>query len=498
VRARRSISALATLAIVSMGLGVVAGPVSAGGPVTVQYPSSECPDTGDDGLQQCIDSLEAGSTVVLASEILDEAVEITKDLTLRAVDRSLQPRLTKLSIRTADTDPLRVTVQDTRFTDYARVSLSQGTGHDVRLRRLEIGKGDGSRGVEITTQVPASVTVEGSYIGSDEDDQDNALFMFAEDPDGPVIFRAIGNRISLRGHPDSASGVYLALEGDGSVRADILNNTIWDVGRCNCGAAAGISVLPNGPMTVDVNIVGNTIERAFTSAVSQRAGTGAMRLDVFNNIFSHISGPAVRLDRGTPDILDFRAGYNDYYASGANLLDGQSAGPGNRRDNPGFVDRAAGNFKLRASSPLIDKGLVCSPGGIANLDAAGRGRLAGSRVDMGAFERGAGTPTGVARVGSGGGNTLDGTSGDDILCGYGGDDTLRGKGGRDYLDGGSDDDRLTGGSGPDRSYGGSGRDTICSNDGVRGNDRADGGSGTDKGRTDSGDTKVSIEGSAAC
>ncbi len=207
---------------------------------------------------------------------------------------------------------------------------------------------------------------------------------------------------------------------------------------------------------------------------------------------------AFALTTGTS--LTFRAGYNDYYANTvqAGYLDGQSLGHGNRHDNPRYVDRAAGNLKLKSSSPLIDKGVVCSPGGIANLDAAGHGRLDGPRVDMGAYEHGAGTPTGIARVGTNSSNTLDGTSGDDILCGYDGKDTLRGKGGRDYLDGGADADKLVAGSGPDRSYGGSGPDTLCSNDGVHGNDRADGGSGSDDGRTDSGDTRISIEGSASC
>ena len=84
--------------------------------------------------------------------------------------------------------------------------------------------------------------------------------------------------------------------------------------------------------------------------------------------------------------------------------------------------------------------MVCSPGGIENLDAAGHGRLSGDGVDLGAFELGAGSPTGVAEVGTSAANSLSGTAGDDILCGMGGGDTLKGNGGADWIDGGTGTD----------------------------------------------------------
>ena len=247
----------------------------------------------------------------------------------------------------------------------------------------------------------------------------------------------------------------------------------------------------NGPVHGDVNVVGNTIDKTPSFAIDQRNNLtvgGHLALDVFNNIISHHKRNAFALDAGR---LTFRAGSNDYYANTVSnrYLDGQSLGSGNRHDNPRFVDRAAGDLRLKSTSPLIDKGVVCStrrrlePGCRRARPAEGLERghgclRAGCRVAPRVW-------LASARAAA---TRLEGTSGDDILCGYAGNDTLRGKGGRDYLDGGSDNDRLVAGSGPDRSYGGSGKDTLCSNDGVHGNDRADGGSGTDKGRTDSGDT----------
>ena len=482
MRAHRLAACLASAALVVMGLAAGAGPASAGGPTTVSYPG-DCLDTDGHDLQECINSVDPGSTVVLTSEIINEVAVITKDLTLRATDRSLQPLLTYLLVQTAELDPLQVIVQDIRFSLGVRVNLTQGENHDVRLRRLEVGKGaPNTRGVEIATQVPATVTVEGSYIRSD-DRQGDALNMFAEDPDGPVVFRAIGNRINLHGNANSGSGIRVEMQDGGTVRADLMNNTIWDVGRCNCGAASGIAILPYGAIIADINIVGNTIERSSTTAVQQRnglTGIGRLRLDVFDNIFSHIQNGALYLTSGAPGSLTFRAGYNDYYATGVNSLDGQSKGSNNMSRDPRFVNRVAGNLKLMSSSPLIDKGQVCSPGGVAIQDASGNTRLRGASVDMGAYERGASTATGVARVGTSGANVLTGTSGADILCGYAGNDKLTGKGGPDYFDGGSDDDKL------------------CARDGVRGNDRLLGGPGTDRSQRDSGDSQTSVERSTTC
>ncbi len=479
-------SVILSMGLAVMGFGPLALPVAAGGPETVQFPSTACPDNGADMLQACIDSVASGSTVILTSEINDgERALIDKSLTLRAVDRSLRPMLDSVVVQLNSLSPssVYVTVQDIRIPYLVRVNLARGSGHHVLLQRLEVGKGaPNTRAVEIATSVPASISVESSYIRGD-DNQGDALNMFAGDPDGPVVFRAIGNRINLHGNALSGSGITVTMQDDGTVRADLMNNTIWDVGRCICGAASGIAIVPYRQIVADVNIVGNTIERSSTNAIQQRnslTGAGRLRLDVFDNIFSHIQNAAFHLDSGAPGSLTFRAGYNDYYATGGNSLDGQSKGSNNMSRDPQFVDRVAGNLKLTSSSALIDKGIVCSPGGVAIVDAAGNTRLRGASADIGAHERGASAVTGTALVGTSGGNILTGTSGADILCGYAGTDVLTGKGGEDYLNGGT------------------GKDRLCAKDGVHGNDRLDGGPDSDAYRADSGDPRTSVERSASC
>jgi Ca2+-binding RTX toxin-like protein len=249
-----------------------------------------------------------------------------------------------------------------------------------------------------------------------------------------------------------------------------------------------------------VNVIGNTIDNSATEAIQQRNSftTGRLVLNVFNNIFSHNDVRAIDLESGQPGSLVFRAGFNDYFANGnPNRLDGQSEGTGNLTVDPRYADLSTKNFRLSSNSPLINAGFTCSPGGVANPDAAGKHRLSGRAVDLGAYENGGGTITGIVLLGTSGADALNGTSGRDILCGYNGADLLKGGGGPDFVDGGDGPDKVIGGPGVDLVLGHSGDDILCTRDGTSG-DVADGGSGSDRAETDGGDTRISVEGSGGC
>ncbi len=462
---RRALASVAASLLALGSIAVVPAPMLAAG--TWQYPSASCPTNGNHGLQDCIDAAAPGDTIVMTSQINpDGVISIGKSLTLRASSRSLGPTLPYISIFSSG-GAVDVTVQDIRVERKVRVNFNAtASGHLVTLRRLEVGKGTSNAdGVSFDTQAPASFVLEQSYVRAAGSNQGEALHLFAEDPDGRVDIRVVGNRLSDHGNPQSGSGIALTAIGDGTVRADLDNNSIWDVGRCLCGGASGIFINPSDRIRADVNVVGNTIERSRTDGIQQRnglTGIGHLALDVFNNIISHTDGSAIRLDSGSPGTLTFRAGHNDRFKNTfGSLLDGQSAGSGNKSVDPRFVDRTNGSLRLRSDSALIDAGVTCSPGGVANPDPDGHHRLRGSTVDIGAYERGARSASGVVRVGTSGKDTLVGTSGRDILCGYGGNDTL------------------------------------CAKDG-KGGDLVDGGSGRDKARTDSGDIRRSIEATASC
>jgi Ca2+-binding RTX toxin-like protein len=253
----------------------------------------------------------------------------------------------------------------------------------------------------------------------------------------------------------------------------------------------------------DVDVVGNTVDRVTSDGfrVANELVTGGhLSLDVFDDVFAHTGGRAIRITSGDAATRTVRAGSNAFFDNGVSSdWDGASPGTGNVTADPRFVDEPEGKLGLRATSPLLDAGLVCTPGGVSNLDALRHGRLSGASVDIGAYERGSTAPTGQAYVGTGAPDAILGSSGADIVCGMGGGDVIAGFEGDDYLDGGPGPDQLVGHAGADRLFGGKGDDPcLHSKDGVEGNDSIDGGKGTDGVRRDAGDVRARVEVAAVC
>lgn len=382
------------------------------------------------------------------------------------------------------------------MTEYIEATYSGGTGHSLTINHVRVVQNASSSssgpGISLDAQAPSTYSVTNSFVSFSNEWSGIGLYGSSS---GAVTFQAIGNYITALGATYAGSGIELDSTTTGSLRADIMNNAIWDVANCNCGGASGMFLYPQDTLTMNVNVVGNTFEAVKSEGLDVRnslAAGGHATVNLFNNVFSHSTSAALDLDDSgsVPARVVLHAGYNDYYKNAfANFLGGRSAGTGNLAVGPKFVNVATGNLQLLATSPLINKGQVCSPGGVANLDAAGNGRLFGMSVDIGAYERGAGVPTGVALVGTSGNDTLTGTPGNDIICGMGGNDTLYGMGGNDYINGGPGNDKL---------YGGPGNDTLCAKDGVHGNDIVNGGPGTDGYSADPGDHLSGVEHTVTC
>ena len=485
-----------------------ATPATAGAATTWHFPSTDCPQSAT-GLQDCIDRTTAGDTIqVDLDPLASQFAAISHSLTLKAAP-GLDPTLGGVDVDDlGGTGAMDVTIEGLSFVDHVEAHLSGGTGHTLTIKDVTVTEQPdaSSAGISLVTSVPSSFRVIGSDVRFTG--QSGGILLEASSASGSVEFQAIGNRTSAPGAGDSGSGIEVDTAQAGSVRADILNNVVWDVGTCSCGSSAGISLSLAGSGQVQANVVGNTVDRARTGDrvsiaalyVGNSLSTGGhVVLSAFDNVLAHSSiGFEVQDAVGSPRAV-VRAGYNDFFKNTfSNDLDGRGIGSHNLTRDPAFVDEAHGDLRLKPSSGVIDKGEVCSPGGVANLDAAGHGRLAGASVDIGAYERRAGAPSGIAQVGTNAADTLTGTSGDDILCGGGGNDHLHGMAGNDYIDGGSGNDLLVGGPGSDRLFGRSGNDTLCARDGSHGNDAVDGGPGVDRYQADPGDAKVSVEHTGSC
>ncbi|MDH5277645.1 MAG: hypothetical protein OEW53_01225 [Actinomycetota bacterium] len=511
----RLLSMLASLTVAST---LVAAPSSAAvaAPVLWTYPSA-CGSATT--LQECIDGAGEGDTVEIDTDTpINETAVIDKSLELSAAP-GYHPVVSYGLLVFSGTPQLDVSVGGLAFSGGVRVNLPSGAGHSVSLDSLRVVDPWNDSGIAVNAAVPASVRVESSVVEG-FNAQRSGIELFATHDAGLVSMQAVANRVAAHGKKQSGSGIEVRSTGTGVTDVQLTNNVVWDVANCNCGGSSGILVYRTGDGPTDVDVVGNTVVRSHTNAfyVYDTAAGGELSLDVFNNIFAKAAYRGLYLESSGSSARTVRAGFNALWKNARRAIwDGASPGAGNRSVNPRFVDLANGKFQLRRSSPLIDAGLTCSPGGVAMPDQLGKARLAGARVDLGALERGAATADGKALVGTSGPDTLQGSAGADILCGMGGADWLSGVAGPDFLDGGDGADVLVGGSGgdrlvgmagadlvvggrgPDRIYGGQGPDPcLDSKDGVKGNDLVDGGSGRDGYRSDRRDTVRNVEHRATC
>ncbi len=447
VRSRRSF--LAGLALTLASLAVGATPAAAAG--TYRYPSARCPDTGPKGLQACVDAAAPGSTIIIVDEVVDESVYVGKSLTLRGDSRRYRPILFSIGFGVdSGGSAVRLAIEDVRVRRRIYASrVDSGSGHRFTFRRVEVGRGEpDAQGLSVAAEVPVTVVVEDSWLSSGAS-QTRALAFYAMHAAGTSRVRAVGNRISQAGKPLAGSGVSVYADGAGTTEVDIHNNSIHDAAQDGAGGASGILVHATGVPTVDVDVVGNTVAGSKAAAFTlwNTVGVGGrVVLDLFDNSFTH-SLQGVVISERVAGTTSLRSGYNNTYRNTlTDYYQDRGRGAGDIHKDPRFVDLADGDLRLRASSPLVDRGKVCQPGGLVIRDAAGRHRLAGSSIDIGAFERGGRSGGGKVVMGTSRRDVLRGSKGADILCGMGGDDRLCARDrttGNDFVDGGSGRDRAT-------------------------------------------------------
>jgi hypothetical protein len=443
-------------------------------------------------LQACITNAASGDTVLVAQNgHIAESVSITnKSLTLSA-QTGFQPTLDAATIQNSSGGAtVDVTVSDIGFLHSVVASISQGAGNVLTLDHISAVSSGADPGVyavvynESTVNVLHSTfTASGFYPGIE----------VTSPVSGPsdLTFNVVGNTVTGHGQADYPTGIYLNATDGGRLEFNVDNNSVWDVGQGTASdSSGGIYLSARDSGDAHFNVVGNSLHAITTDGIrvsDEQDAPNELSLDLFDNVIAGTTGSAVDVTADEPATFALRGGRNDLVSNGhrPHTL-GHSLGT-NLSVAPKFVSPSTGDLALKSSSPLIDEGVTCSPGGVASPDAAGNNRRSRSNVDIGAYEFGAGMP-GLVLLGTSGADTLTGGGGNDILCGYRGDDTLHGRGRNDFLDGGKDDDR---------HFGGPGDDVLCANDGS-GGDHLNGGTGTDVFRADPGDVTTSVERLGTC
>lgn len=385
-------------------------------------------------IQQCVDLASDGYTIYVNADDAGPGFSVYSKSIEVSSGNGTKYHTGYIAVGDGAT-PVHVRVSGFNVTQFVHATFDSSTGSSMTVQNVTVTAGAGYAAAIAfyAEDSTSSFSLERSSALA-TGVQQPALKLAAFGNGANATFHVVGNQFSGHGDTSSGAGIYLQMYDDAIVKADILNNTIWDVAHCSCGGASGIEVLANDTVHADVNIVGNSVERAGSAGilVSNSVAAGALlALDLFNNIFAHARGAGIWLIAGAPATMAFRGGYNDTFGNGsANVYDGLPKGPGNLNVAPKFVNATIGDLRLKSASGLIDKGQVCSPGGVANPDAAGKTRLSGMSVDMGALERGAAAISGAVVLGTDGPDSLLGTGGNDIVCGYEGADTLHGYEGR--------------------------------------------------------------------
>ena len=207
---------------------------------------------------------------------------------------------------------------------------------------------------------------------------------------GVALFAAgnasvIGNLIARNGRAAGAPG---CVWGGGMitanfVQATIVNNLIVKNVACSAGAfewngTTGINVFAN-------NTIADNEAQSYPGIYSSGIDT---RHHVYNNIVTAENGPAWHcqnsLSTPSPVLRSSNVFSTQGSAYGGTCTD-QTGINGNVSVDPEFADAAADDYRLAPSSPAIDAADDSAPG-IQPTDLAGNPRVAGLRIDIGAYE----------------------------------------------------------------------------------------------------------------
>jgi hypothetical protein len=489
----RPIGSLSVLLLLLMMLAVVKSPPTEA--AFLKFPGSTGCNTT---LQRCIDNAPAGSTIRIdRNKPIQQNISIEKSITLKPA-AGKEPVIAPPSDDGFDVEDrpsrgirVRLLALEIKGTEVNVFLQNGGSIFEMsRSRILHKIPSNGVSAISVSPDAGSEVILKHNFFRTTGHGVDGD-----SDPEGKTSRLTILGNVITTGLPEeSNSGFELESGGQGKFIVDAHSNVIYGVTGCNCGGASGVDIEPSGETDMVVNLVNNTVDDIQTGdgiEVDEPGLGGSLKVRLFNNAVTRAEDDGVNLPNDNPD-LEVVHDYNLYWDStdGNDFGDYPSGGHDIEQD-PAFADQDGGDYRPSGTSPLINGGLVCNPGGLLRRDADSHVRFlnrpsVGPTVDIGAYEAGSISPPPGKMVLAKNGVGV-GSPGADVICGTEAADTLKGKAGRDWIEGAEENDELRAGGGPDYISGQDGNDDLHAVDGVSGNDVVDGGGGTNTCEADNGD-----------
>lgn len=346
-------------------------------------------------LQGCIASASPGDRIELVSAgPFDESLAIGKSLTLVAAAGVVPvigggPTARTVTVSDDGVAAGSSIVLQGLVLQHARIAATLGFVNDTTLTVADctIAHETAALGaIDVEAYAPATVSLLRNAITS----PGFGIRAIPSLTPGQVLTLAIhGNRLATADPAGSYGGIGLVLYGGGTIAAGITSNAIRGVGGCQCGGAGGIAVTIQGAaVNAIVDLVNNTIADLDAPGIivgAPPAGSG-VSVQLYNNVVVGAVGVAASLPAASGAVT-LAGGANDWFDPSTVALGGMAASPADLALDPLFVDRANGDVRLQAASPLVDSGSSTPAAALTPYDAANASRVAGASVDGGAYER---------------------------------------------------------------------------------------------------------------
>jgi hypothetical protein len=167
----------------------------------------------------------------------------------------------------------------------------------------------------------------------------------------------------------------------------VVRDNVFAHNQANDAAAAAL--FSNNTIVVNNNTITDNQPTDTSLAIRTTVGTFTSSTVIYDNNIFWANNPGTltqTYDLRADDPLDADVHAmlfnNDLQA----VFGTPGAEQGRKNLDPFFKNRANGDFRLAAGSPLIDKGIDSPSGGAGTFDVGGSARLQGLHVDMGAYE----------------------------------------------------------------------------------------------------------------